>query len=114
MRNADKTKAQLIEELEVLRQQIAKLLLSVFSFSRLMWRPAQRGLTGVVRGLCLILLIIPLSFALTGGVAFAQEPAPIEVGQWDPPITITTGEIGVHAIVLTTGKVLWVFVFPSG
>ena len=79
-------------------------LRDVFSFPRLLWRSTQRGLTGVVTGLCLILLIITLSFAPAGGVAYGQEPGPSQVGQWDGPFS--TPVYGTHATVLRTGKVL--------
>ncbi len=84
-----------------------KALLDVFSLPHLLRRLRPGGRRRVVTQLCLLLLIIPLSFAATGGVAYAQESM---FGQWetlvvDPPV------VGIHAIVLRSGKVL---LFSSG
>lgn len=79
-------------------------LLDFFALPRLPGRLRSSWFTGVVTRLCLLLLIILVSFAAAGGVANALTPGPSEVGQWEGPFA--TPVVGRHAIVLPTGKVL--------
>ena len=76
-------------------------LLDVFSLPHLLRRLRPGGRKRVVTQLCLLLLIIPLTSV--GGVAYAQDAS--VVGQWET-LTIPAPVVGIHAIVLWTGKVL--------